>query len=255
MLSKILFTSLLTTLLSSTLFAKSDTSLVEEYMHVSGATIMIESMGEQVTSSMQQSKLMYGEEVDQSQLTFVKRAFNPYDDTALVARYLQEHFDNGQLKQIIAYYKTEIGKKVTQAGIDALSPNAQSELLAFMSTLQATPPTQKRIQTIKSVIDELQLTKTTEDLLGELMVYFNAKSATPNKLSAQNIMQFKLMMRQTLKQQLFVSTLFTYRDISNQELQKVINFYHTPAGKSEMKIFSDALLLMLKSGFTKALAR
>jgi len=100
-------------LLSTGLFAKADKGLVEEYMNLSGTKITIESMGEQISTNMQQSSQMFGKSVDQKKIKFLKEAFNGDEGIDIVESYLEEHFDNTMLKSIITYYKSPLGKKIT----------------------------------------------------------------------------------------------------------------------------------------------
>ena len=255
MIKKLTLLSLLITLFANTLFAQADKALVQRYMQISGTQQAVESIAQQIIGSMQQSAMMYGESVDEKEVRFIKKAFNPYDDIQLIKSTLSTQFDNRSLRTILDFYSSELGRKVTQAGLDVLAPSAQSELLSYMSTLQQNPPSKTRISLIKSLVNTLQLSQRVEDMLAEMMVY-TQKQATPKaSISNDQIKQFKLMMRQTLKQQLFLSSLFTYRTLSDAEIESVIGFYQTEAGEEELRVTGDALVKMFKEGFKKALKR
>ena len=242
-------------LLSTGLFAKADKVLVEEYMNLSGAKITIESMGEQISTNMQQTGQMYGKSVDQKKMRFIKEAFNGEEGIDIVESYLKEHFDNTTLKSIIAYYKSPLGKKVTQASLDVMSPTAQADMLRFMADLSTNPPSAKRVATIKSFIAQLDLSATAEDVLVEMMHFLNEQFPAQNKISNAQMDQLLAMAKGAINQQLFISSLYTYRDMENSELQKVIEFYQTDEGKEELTVVREALEEMLKSGFKRALSQ
>lgn len=240
-------------LLSSGLFAKADKALVDQYMDVSGAKITIESMAEQISAGIQQSSQMYGKSVDPKEIQFIKKAFNGDESIDIVESYLQKHFHDRALKSIIAYYQSPLGEKVTQAGIDATSPTAQADMLHFMADLSSNPPSAKRVAIIKSFIAELDLSAMAEDMLAEMMHFLNEEFKMSEKISDTQMNQLTSMMDGAIQQQVFISSLYTYRDIEESELQKVIDFYKTEAGKEELQVVQKAMSEMLKSGFKRAL--
>jgi len=248
--------SLLTfSVLTTGLFAKADESLVAQYMDISGAKITIESIGEQITASMQQSSMMYGESVDEKKMQFLQEAFNGDEGLDIVSAYLSENFDNKNIKEIIAYYQTPLGKKVTQASIDAMNPDVQAQMLHFMADLPSNPPSAERTSTIKIFVSELGLVESLEDMYVEMLLFLNEEASQNKKLSTQDMEQFMAMMGQAFEQQMFISSLYIYRDIDNKELKNVISFYNTVAGENELKIVRAAMVKMLKSGFSRAMSK
>ncbi len=253
MIKKIGLSLLTVSLLSSGLFAKADKTLVDKYMDVSGANITIESISSQITSGIQQSSMMYGETVDEKEIQFLEKAFDGDKGIEVVEAYLVEHFDNDSVKKLITYYQTPTGKKITQASIDAMQPEAQSEMLRFMADISSNPPSPERVKTIKAFIAQLDLVQTVEDMFTEILLFINEEVSADKKFTPLKIDEMKEMMDQAFQQQMFISSLYMYKDISNEELNKAIAFYKTAAGQDELQIVRDAMSKMLKSGFSRAL--
>lgn len=253
MIKKLGLSLLTVSLLTTSLFAKADKSLVDEYMNISGAKITIESMGEQITGSMQQSSMMYGESVDAKKIQFLQEAFNGDEGIDIVTAYLVENFDNKNIKEIISYYQSPLGKKVTQAGIDAMNPDIQAQMLHFMADLSTNPPSPERVSTIKTFVAELGLVESVEDMFVEMLLFLNEEATQNKKLSAEQMEQFMGMMGQAFEQQMFISSLYIYKDIENSELNSVISFYKSDAGEDELKVVRAAMSKMLKAGFARAL--
>ncbi len=253
MIKKLGLSLLTVSLLTTGLFAKADKSLVDEYMNISGAKITIESMGEQITAGIQQSSMMYGERVDEDKMKFLQEAFNGDEGVEIVEAYLVENFDNKNIKNIISYYKSPLGQKVTQAGIDAMNPDVQAQMLRFMADLSTNPPSPERVSTIKTFVAELGLVESVEDMFVEMLLFLNEEATQNKKLSAEQMEQFMGMMGQAFEQQMFISSLYIYKDIENSELETVISFYKSDAGADELKIVREAMSQMLKAGFSRAL--
>ena len=255
MIKKIGLSLLTVSLLTTALFAKADKSLVDEYMNISGAKITIESMGEQITASIQQSSIMYGESVDDNKIKFLQEAFNGDEGLDIVTSYLVENFENKNIKEIISYYQSALGKKVTQAGIDAMNPDAQAQMLRFMADLSTNPPSAERVSTIKTFVTELGMVESVEDMFVEMLRFLNEEASQNKKLSLEQMEQFMGMMGQAFEQQMFISSLYIYKDIENSELNSVISFYKSDAGEDELKVLKAAMSQMLKAGFARALSK
>ncbi len=253
MIKKIGLSFLTLSLLTTGLFAKADQALVEEYMNLSGAKITIESLGEQISANLKQSSMMFGTSIDSKKIEFIQEAFEPNESIDVVTTYLIENFDNDELKEIIAYYKTPLGAKITQAAIDAMDPDAQSKMLHFMANMSQNPPSQERIQTIKNFISELHLVETSNTVLKELLYFIAQEASGDKKISKAEVDQLLPMLSQQLEQQLFLSSIYTYRDISSADIKKVISFYHTQEGEDELEIVNAAIKKMLKKGFARAM--
>jgi len=224
-------------------------------MHISGAKITIESMGEQITASIQQSSMLYGESVDAKKIAFLQEAFNGDEGIDIVTAYLTENFDNKNIKELITYYQSPLGKKVTQAGIDAMNPNVQADMLRFMADLSTNPPSGERTAAIKTFVAQLELVASVEDMFVEMLLFLNEEATKNKKLSTEQMEQFMGMMGNAFEQQMFISSLYVYRDIENSELNSVIKFYKSDTGRDELKIVREAMTQMLKSGFSRALRK
>lgn len=253
MIKKFSLTLLSVSLLSSVLCAQVDKAKIDTYMDVSGTNIMIGSMSDQITAGISQTSMMYGESVDKEKVYFLQKLFDADNGEEIVTHYLSTHFSNKNLSKIIGYYNSPIGKKVTQAGIDAFSPSAQADMYHFMADLQTNSPAPERIAVIKLFIQELHMVENMENIYSSLIAYMNMQASNDKKLPDSKIAEIETMMHQAFEKQMFLSAMFIYRDISNEELKKVIQFYQTPAGEAERIIVTDAMSEMLKEGFLKAL--
>ena len=56
-------------------------------------------------------------------------------------------------------------------------------------------------------------------------------------------------MKEGLRQQLILSSFYTYQNISNEELVEYIQFYKSDSGKKEIAIINKALTAILRSWF------
>ncbi len=253
MLKKLSISIILATTLSSSLFAKADRALVEQYMNISGANESIQNLSSTTENMIKQKSLLSGKKVDKKSIAFLKEVFDGDRNIELVESYLMEHFDNQALKKIINFHKSDLGKRIDQASIDAMSSDATAQMLRFMANLQSNPPSQDRINMINRLIDELHMDENFSNMFDGLMNYLNKQAPKGRALKSSELSKIKAITMAEYRQQLFISSLYVYRDFSNDELNRVINFYKTDAGQKEIKVLQNAIVEMLKDGFSKAL--
>ncbi len=251
-MKKGLINIVLVTLISSTLFAKANKELVKEYMQISGTTQTIEDLSTQITVGVEQSSAIYGKKPDRKRLKILKKVFSPDESLSVVESYLSKHFDNKTLKNIIGFYKSPVGEDITQAALQAQSPNNQSELLRFVADLRENPPSKKRVATINSFIDTLEMDKVVEDMFFEMFDALNAHAPKEKKITSKKRDRFIELLNSEFEKQIFLSTLYTYQDISDDELYKAIKYFNSNSGEKEKKIVREAIRQMIKSGFKRA---
>jgi len=240
-------------LLTGNLFAKADRSLVEEYMEISGATQTIESLSSQVVSGIKETSAIYGKKVDHKAINKMEKIFAPKESLKSVKEVLTDRFDNESLLEILKFYHSKIGQELTQANLDAIQNSTQSDMLRFVASLRENPPSKKRAETINRYIDALGSDKILEDLFFEMFDYLSQKSTKKERMSNKKRSQFMQMLQQSFEQQLFLSTMFIYQDISDEDIDKATDYLNSLEGKKEKSVVREAIRKMIKDGLKRAL--
>jgi len=251
---KRIITSLsIVTIFATSSFAKADKSLVEEYMEVSGATQTIESLSTQVVNGIEQTSAIYGKKPDLKRIKILQKLFAPDESVSSVEDSLIKQFDNKTLKKIISFYHSRVGQELIDANLEALDPSTQSKMLRFLADLRENPPSKTRAKIVNNYIDALESSKLLEDLFFEMFDYLNQKAPKSKKIPHKKREQFMKMLGSSFEQQMFISTMFLYRDISDEDIKKATQYLNSQAGKKEKKIVREAIRKMIKDGLKRAL--
>jgi hypothetical protein len=238
--------------LATSLFAKADRTLVREYMQISGTTQTIESISDQVTAGIAQTSAVYGKKPDVKKIKQLQKIFDPDSSVESVENYMVKNFDNQSIKKIIKFYKTPTGRSLTDASIDALSPEKASLMIHYIADLRENPPTKQRAKIINEFIDALDMDVVVKDLFFEMFDYLNSQVDKSKRMSRAKINQFMGMLSNSFEKQMFLSSLYIYKDISSDELKKAIDYYKSATGKVEKSVAKESMRKMLKDGFTRA---
>ena len=91
-----------------------------------------------------------------------------------------------------------------------------------------------------------------KDLFFEMFDYLNSQVDKSKRMSKAKINQFMGMLSSSFEKQMFLSSLYIYKDISSDELKKAISYYKSATGKVEKSVAKESMRKMLKDGFTRA---
>jgi len=240
-------------ILSVNAFAKADMSLVRDYMDISGTTQTIENMSSNITNTLYQTSAIYGKKPDQKKIQRLQKIFDPQKSINIVEKEISDELKNSDLKKMIAFYRSDAGKELVDATLDSLSPNAQSELLRFLADLRENPPTKLRVKAINSLIEALDMQEMIEYMYNEIFSYLNKNAPKERRLSKKKRDELMDMMSNSLQKQLFLSSLYVYRDINNDDLNKITEYLKSKTGTKEKKVIQKAVVKMITSGFKRAL--
>ncbi len=239
--------------LHSTLMAKADPQLVKDYLDISGTAQTIESLSAQITMGIEQTSAIYGKRADQKRIAKLQKIFAPQASLESVQKVMIKKFDNSTLKKIINFYHTDSAEEITQANLDALSPDAQTQMLHYIADLRENPPSKARVKVINDFIDALDMDEVMNDLFFEMFDYLNTQAPKPKRLSLKKRDRFMRLLERSFEQQMFLNTLFVYRDVSNADLKKVTEYFRSKVGEKEKRVVREAMRTMLKEGFKRAL--
>jgi hypothetical protein len=153
--------------------------------------------------------------------------------------------DAGMLRSVIAGLTNPLGERMRKLEAFAESPAARQEGETYAHTLAQRPPARERVALILRMDNSLGITKSTMDIT---LASARGIAVAFGGLPADGIAT--LQSKQTSDQMhgaVLVNLLFTYRDISDQDLTTYIELYETPAFIS----FNDQLEKALVACITR----
>lgn len=129
--------------------------------------------------------------------------------------------------------------KMNELELDANSPERETEREAFLNALQNSPPPQQRIDSILEFDEITDATYQTVSIITDLYLAL-IKTMNPYQPGSQRMDEDETeQIRQSIMTQLLpmyenvtiAMNLFTYRNVSDEELNEYIEFYKTESGQ------------------------
>jgi hypothetical protein len=160
------------------------------------------------------------------------------------------------MKTVLVWLNSPVGEKITTMEVEAGSPEAFAEMQKMAPALLANKERVARIKTLDQAV------KGTESginmVLNTQMAMFTAFTAglpaeqRPSKEQIKTLLEKnRPQLVKMIEQQTIISFLYTYRDLSDKELDAYIAFAQAPAGKKYNAVMLQAINDAIADGSTR----
>jgi hypothetical protein len=156
-----------------------------------------------------------------------------------VLEFLEKRAAGEYLDEALEWLRTPLGKKIMRAKIATYSPVDPAEMTSFVEQKQANPPSQKRLELIEryDTAALLSALASTTVLLSAHGAAAMADAVKPEdeRLGPEALLK-SMNSQSALLEPIFeetsaVTSLFTFRDFSDEEIEALVVFSESEAGK------------------------
>lgn len=147
--------------------------------------------------------------------------------------YFLKNVDAQTMKYVMVWLKSPLGQRLSAAESESVGPERQAAMLRYLADLQETPPPSERVALMQQLEE---VTRSSELVTGILMnIFTNTLKNVPVKSGDEESLLDELenlmpAIREQLRQQTILSSLYTYREFTDEELEKYIAFYESASG-------------------------
>jgi len=232
-LKKTILTFVAIIFLTSSLFAKANPKLIDEYLEVSGTKEIILALPKQI----ERGYLKSIDKNSQSKIN-IKNSFDSKKTMNYVKSQLSLEFNDKLLTKIITYYKSPLGKKFKNSSLAAINKHDTKD----------NQPSYKRLKIMNTFVERLELSGAAVHLIGELLGSINANLASSD--NPQKIIQNA---GAKIKSKMLEVSLYAYSEFSDNELKNIIKYYQSVAGQFEQMIVSNIFKEIIMASFLQIL--
>lgn len=236
-------------------FAGAHEDLVKKYIKLSGFDEALSSFPDQISSISAQMLLTSKQPVLAKKITAIMReSFDVKRAEENLYTFLIGNTQIGFLEKAVQWAETPLAQKINTEEMAASKPEAQAGLLRFMADLQETPPSEARVALIHEYEKITGLAELSTQIIIEVMRGMGEsvnlalpedKRQTPNQME-EEMEKARLDIREAMREQIIITSLYSYRNISDEELTQYIEFYKSETGKTEIDVSGKALIHVLK---------
>ncbi|BBO75623.1 hypothetical protein DSCW_30400 [Desulfosarcina widdelii] len=183
----------------------------------------------------------------------IETVFAPENIKRAILSECREKLSIDDLKKVLAWLDSPLGRKFTQLEEAASTPEKYTEMQQFAQMLQESPPLPERLEIIGRLDEAAKATETSVEVAmnTQLAITIAIVASLPKEQRptydnlAAVVEQTRPQIESAMRAQTIVSLLYTYRNVTETELDQYIEFASYPTGKN----YHDAVV----SGLKKAL--
>lgn len=171
-----------------------------------------------------------------------------------IKEHINSHMTSSELDSVLAWFDSDLGRKINKAEKDASSAEAYSQARQVSAGLQIQPQDPLRKQLISEIDRATHLSEVTTGMKMSMIINMAEArpSASSNRDSNQEEMISQIKDRRGLIQEnttreVMARLLFAYRSMSDSELNQYLNFLNSEAGKKYADTIAEALLTAVEN--------
>ena len=178
-----------------------------------------------------------------------------------VLKMMREEFarglDRSQLAAKLAWLRSPLGHRIAALEMDSADPDRDRHLAAFAAKLKAAPPSERR----RELIERLDWVSGASDVSTDVATALSSSIARAIALSRpadrrasrrqldSQAEEMRTTVAGAVRKAALVSMLYTYRSLSDEELERYVEFESTEAGRWYNALLRHALLTALTRSF------
>lgn len=229
-----------------------DESLAREIYVQSGAKQQLADAGAQFPVTIREAAEQSDRQLPFSHDELEDAARRAYDVAAtekVVIAELQSQLEAADAQEVLRWLRGTTGKRFTALEIDVGRPEVQAQMAKYAQTLSRNPPPEERLELIQSLDRALRVTDGASRMMMNMNLgigigmldtapYVDEQAVRKMR---ESIEAERPRMVETVGPAMFVMLLYAYRDVSDTDLNRYIEFAVSPAGDRYQRAMTDGL--------------
>jgi len=228
-------------LLSMNLMAQSSQKTVAEVMQHTGLNDQLTQLDDMIQSKMEEKKSVFSKPEQFEQFKKIMTSgMNSTNAKKFISEYLEKYSNEDTLKMVVALYRDPFMQEITRIETESSTPEIQKEVPAFFENLKIIPPSPVRVKQLTNLNNEMKGTEITVKMIQNVILAMLKgvnnilpadKQISDTELKSDMISFFKPEFTQQMNNQLIAYSLFIYRDVSIEKLNRYLEVWNAPTGK------------------------
>lgn len=231
--------------ISSTDSHPSAKTLARELMIKSGLNKQLKNTPDQLKASVDNDlrNTDFYEQIPQYKIdqinSIISTSFNPELILSIVTAHIESELAPDDIRSVLAWLDSPLGKKLTRLEEIASTPEAYKEMMSVIPALKKAPDYDERIKLMYEIDKSVKATEMViERKLNNFEVTITAMSSAFPEMNLPSVEQIKNNFKtnhdaiaQSISREITLTTLYTFRNVSREDIEKYIAFMKTDYGK------------------------
>lgn len=228
------------------LYAQDKNALVEELYVKSGMQKQIEQVPLLLQVAFEQASKKntivrkLPEDVSSTITALAQKAFAPGILKEAVIRELRENLTIADIQKVLSWLDSPMGKRCTQLEEAASTPEGQAAMRQYAAALQNSPPSQERLEIFRDFDSAIKATESAVEMVVNTEIAVTLAMMTVLPLEQQRSLddvsrdaeKHRPYIETAMRSHVLISFLYTYKDLTDAEIQQYVGFARSPAGSN-----------------------
>ena len=226
-------------------FTQNNIEKIKELIQVSGVGEEILQMQAIFSAKLAEKKVSFSDEEEFNNFSkIMQSSFNSTSTEKYLVEYLEDNVSIDSLISIIAIFDNPMIQSMQKIELAANNPDRQQDKMNFFQNMKKSPLPQERIQLLVNLNNELEVANKIKSMLENIM-FSIAKGININEPKEKQVTEKSLKTKipshiyQQINNQIIALSMYTYKDISNDDLKEYLNIWMTPIAKYYIKILFE----------------
>lgn len=191
--------------------------------------------------------------------TSAKKAFSAESMQKIILPELREKLTGGDIRKVLEWLDSPLGKKCTQLEEAASTPEAVAEMDQYAQQVSKKPPSAERLYVLRQLDSATKVTESAVEMAinTQIAVTVAIMATLPreNQRSFDDIVKeiekHRSEVEAQVRSETLLSLLYTYRSLTEAEIQRYTQFSASPAGEK----FNTVSIAAFKKAFLESSIR
>lgn len=159
---------------------------------------------------------------------------------------LEGHYSTTDIEEMYSFYNIPDIKRVSKLEEESFGPGTERSREDYFKSLRSNPPSKERINIIMNFFNQARFTEQSVDIV--VAVQIALASALGKNFSADELKALRTNLTPQMEQVNLANALFTYKDLSNDELKR---YYEKVASNSRIMKMGNIYITELRNYTTQ----
>lgn len=177
----------------------------------------------------------------------IRDSFKPGVIQSVLASYIADHLSTEDMASVMVWLDSPLGRKITRMEEMASTPEAYREMISSIPALKLASDYEERLDLVHEIDRSVKATELVVDrMLNMQLITVNSLSSAfptmnlPSETEIRtNFAQNREVISSAISREIALSILYTYRDISKDDLRAYIRFMETDYGKRYHQVIQE----------------
>ena len=222
-------------------FAQSSPQTVAEFMVQTGLKDQVAQLDGMIQSKIEEKKITF---TKPEQFDLFKKimnsGMNSKNAEKYIVEYLEKYTSEDSLNYVVTLYKDPFMQEFNRIEKESGTPASQQKMPAYFENFKTTPPAPERVQQLLSLTQDMKASEITVKMIRNIVVSMikggnnilpKSEQVSDKEITGQMDSVFNAEYEKKMTNQMLAYSLFVYKDVPDEKLNRYLEVWKTPTGK------------------------